>query len=387
MGNSVKISELLPFSYQSLREFIKNKSIDSVIKEFQLDALENLFQSKFPNSEMESWRKISFRNLNLKELISNEFIYSDLKQDMNKKLEYYLKHILRLYKDNFFALLQFSLSNQIFYFPNVSENLILENKFDSNKSSFFKMTIISVEKNKSIQITEKIKSQTSELSLVLPFTYLDIEENSKVEFTEIDSYAKTDFHIRNLITEQNKNSSLSINHFYLNGYKGKTLIENRLNGENSEIFIRGVGSLNEFEFHDLEFKINHLASNSYSEIKYRTLVNDKSHHVFTGNLNIPSTSKRVEASQVNHNLSLNKKARAESMPKLEVYAEDVKCSHGATVSEVNDEQLFYLLSRGINQNEAKELIVEGFLKEILDKISDQELKENLLLELIGKQKS
>ncbi len=386
MGNSIKISELLPFSYENLKEFIQNKSIDLVTKEFQLDALELLFQSKFPNSEMESWRKISLRNLNLKELLKNEFSYFNIEQEIDKKFEYYLKHILREYKNDFFALLQFSLSNQISYFPNISENLMIEDKFDSNKNSFFKMTILSVEKNKSLEIIEKIKSQNSDLSLVLPFTYLEIEENSSVEFTEIASFGKTDIHVRNLFTEQNKNSSLKLNHYYLSGYKGKTLIENRLKGENSEISVFGVGSLNGSEFHDLEFKENHLASQTNSSIKYRTLVNDKSHHIFTGNLHIPSESKKVEASQVNHNLSLNKKARAESMPKLEVFSEDVKCSHGATVSEVNDEQLFYLLSRGINQNEAKELIIEGFIKEILDKISDEELKEVILLELIGKQK-
>ena len=378
------ISELLPFTYESLKEFIKSKSIDSVFKSFQLEALEFLFQSKFPNSEMESWRKISLRNLDLKKILPTEFSRSDKNQKIDKKFEYYLKHILREYKDNFFALLQFSLSNQIHYFPNLSENLILEDKFDSQHNSFFKMSVISVSKNQTVQIVEKIKPDSSSMSLILPFTYLDIEEDSTVEYTEIDSYGKTDIHIRNIMTEQQKNSHLTLNHFYLSGYKGKTLIENRLLGEHSQMSIVGVGSLNGNEFHDLEFKVNHLASHSQSEIKYRTILNDKSHHIFTGNLNIPKTSKRVIASQVNHNLSLSTKSRAESMPKLEVFAEDVKCSHGATVSEVSGEQLFYLLSRGITETESRRLIIEGFLKEIIDSIKNEDLKINLLNDLTSK---
>jgi Fe-S cluster assembly scaffold protein SufB len=81
---------------------------------------------------------------------------------------------------------------------------------------------------------------------------------------------------------------------------------------------------------------------------------------------------------------MSRTARAESMPKLEVFADDVKCSHGATVGEVNEEQLFYLMSRGLTENESRFLIIEGFLKEILDFVTVEEIQNLLITRLTEK---
>jgi hypothetical protein len=81
---------------------------------------------------------------------------------------------------------------------------------------------------------------------------------------------------------------------------------------------------------------------------------------------------------------MTRTARAESMPKLEVFADDVKCSHGATVGEVNEEQLFYLMSRGLTENESRFLIIEGFLKEILDFVTVEEIQNLLITRLTEK---
>ena len=81
---------------------------------------------------------------------------------------------------------------------------------------------------------------------------------------------------------------------------------------------------------------------------------------------------------------MSRTARAESMPKLEVFADDVKCSHGATVGEVNAEQLFYLMSRGLTENESRFLIIEGFLKEILDFVTVEEIQNLLITRLTEK---
>ena len=81
---------------------------------------------------------------------------------------------------------------------------------------------------------------------------------------------------------------------------------------------------------------------------------------------------------------MTRTARAESMPKLEVFADDVKCSHGATVGEVNEEQLFYLMSRGLTENEARFLIIEGFLKEVLDFVTLEEVQNLLISRLTEK---
>jgi hypothetical protein len=128
---------------------------------------------------------------------------------------------------------------------------------------------------------------------------------------------------------------------------------------------------------DIEVSLNHLDSYTSSSIKLKTVMKDKSHHIFTGNLNIPRTSLHVTASQLNNNLVLDKTSRAESMPKLEVFADDVKCSHGATMSEINEDQLFYLMSRGLTLSDSRHLIVEGFITEILDKLKSNTISQDL----------
>jgi Fe-S cluster assembly scaffold protein SufB len=91
--------------------------------------------------------------------------------------------------------------------------------------------------------------------------------------------------------------------------------------------------------------------------------------------------KKVRASQVNHNISLTKSARAESIPKLEIFSEDVQTSHGSTMGEIDPEQLFYLQARGLDEISAKQLLIEGFLSEIIDQFSDTIEAEKILSEM------
>lgn len=131
------------------------------------------------------------------------------------------------------------------------------------------------------------------------------------------------------------------------------------------------------EFQDSEVKVVHNESHTESSILYRSALKNKAHHIFTGNLRIPNSCKDVNAIQINNNLLLNRTSRAESIPKLEVYAENVKCEHGATVGEIDEEQLFYLASRGIDEDEARRMIVDGFLGQVIGEIESNSIQEEL----------
>ncbi|MBP9887303.1 MAG: SufD family Fe-S cluster assembly protein, partial [Leptospiraceae bacterium] len=217
-----------------------------------------------------------------------------------------------------------------------------------------------------------------------PVSYLDLEESGKSIFISIEDFQNSAFHFRNIFSNQNRDSELQLFHFNLGGYKGKTLVKNDLSGENANLKAVGATTLSKREIQDIEFTISHFASRTDSNLRFKTVVKDKSHHIFTGNLFIPKASFHVTASQVNNNLTMTRTARAESMPKLEVFADDVKCSHGATVGEVNEEQLFYLMSRGLTENEARFLIIEGFLKEVLDFVTLEEVQNLLISRLTEK---
>ncbi len=121
----------------------------------------------------------------------------------------------------------------------------------------------------------------------------------------------------------------------------------------------------------------HEAPQAYSNLLYKGAIKDHAHTVFFGNLVVPPGAPGTDAYQTNRNLVLNDGARADTIPFLEIETADVKCSHAGAVSRVDDEHIWYLESRGVSRDEAKQLIVEGFCHEVLDHVGLDELREEL----------
>jgi Fe-S cluster assembly protein SufD len=121
----------------------------------------------------------------------------------------------------------------------------------------------------------------------------------------------------------------------------------------------------------------HEAPNAYSNLLYKGAIKDQAHTIFFGNLVVPPGAPGTDAYQTNRNLVLNEGARADTIPFLEIETAEVKCSHAGAVSRVDDEHLFYLESRGVPRDTAKQLIVEGFCQEVLDQVELEELRDEL----------
>ena len=121
----------------------------------------------------------------------------------------------------------------------------------------------------------------------------------------------------------------------------------------------------------------HEAPQAYSNLLYKGAIKDHAHTVFFGNLVVSPGAPGTDAYQTNRNLVLNDGARADTIPFLEIETDDVKCSHAGAVSRVDDEHIWYLESRGVSRDEAKQLIVEGFCHEVLDHVGLDELREEL----------
>ena len=121
----------------------------------------------------------------------------------------------------------------------------------------------------------------------------------------------------------------------------------------------------------------HEAPDAYSNLLYKGAIKDRAHTIFYGNLIVPEGSPRTDAYQTNRNLLMNPGARADTIPFLEIATADVRCSHAGAVGRVNDEHLFYLQSRGVPEDVAKQLIVTGFLQEVLEQIEFAELRGEL----------
>lgn len=385
--------------------FLSNLEEPDWMIELRKSAFTLLKEISLPDSKLESWRKVNLSNFSLDSLLStnrkicsfsintdliaaNEFASVDSFDKVY--IENTFKTLIEKNKANFFALLNLSffeigILSKVPANTNIVEPILLNVNYPHGESSFSPLLIWKLEKNSNSSIYEKMNSLPSEeFNLINPLSYIEMENGAKSTFVTIEDFQDSTFHFRNLITNQGLDSELKLYHFNLGGYKGKTLVVNDLNGENANIKAIGATTLSKREFQDIEFTISHFASRTDSNLKFKTVVKDKSHHIFTGNLYIPKASFHVTASQVNNNLTMSRTARAESMPKLEVFADDVKCSHGATVGEVNAEQLFYLMSRGLTENESRFLIIEGFLKEILDLVTVEEIQNLLITRLTEK---
>lgn len=147
-----------------------------------------------------------------------------------------------------------------------------------------------------------------------------------------------------------------------------------LNAQNSEAKVLGVSLLQKTEHCDHQTKIHFQASHSTAIQLYKSIVDDSAHSVFSGTVYIDPDIERITSSQLNHNILLSDKAESNSKPILMIYSDDVKASHGSTVGQLNKEELFYLRSRSISTEKAKELLSIGFLLEVIEEIELSQLK-------------
>lgn len=148
-----------------------------------------------------------------------------------------------------------------------------------------------------------------------------------------------------------------------------------LNGENGEALLQGIWMLNENHQAHTHVVMDHHAPHCHSLQKFKGVMADISQASFEGKILVRQPAQKTEAYQLNNNLILGDHAIAYSKPNLEIFADDVKASHGATVTQIDEEQLFYLNSRGIGSSDAKKLLVQGFCREIIDQIPFTSLRE------------
>tara|TARA_Y100000814_G_scaffold188441_1_gene138045 strand:+ start:43 stop:489 length:447 start_codon:yes stop_codon:yes gene_type:complete len=128
----------------------------------------------------------------------------------------------------------------------------------------------------------------------------------------------------------------------------------------------------------------HAAPNATSNLLFKNALMGESKTIFSGLIKVGETAQQTDAYQTNRNLLLNRSAEANSLPGLEIEANDVKCSHGATTSEIDEEAIFYMLARGIPKQVAQELLVYGFFEEVLNRIADDTLAESARQMIRGK---
>ncbi|MFK8037714.1 MAG: Fe-S cluster assembly protein SufD [Crocinitomicaceae bacterium] len=203
------------------------------------------------------------------------------------------------------------------------------------------------------------------------FTEIQVAENAHITLDKIQTGAG--WYVATENVRQAANSTFKINTITLKG----DIVRNNLNinveGENCETYLNGAVITKGSQVIDNHSFVNHLVSNCMSDENYKYVLDDKSTGTFNGRVIVQQDAQKINAYQQNGNVLLSDFAKINSKPELEIYADDVKCSHGSTTGQLDEDALFYLQTRGISKDKARKILVSAFVLEVLQSIDNEKV--------------
>jgi Fe-S cluster assembly protein SufD len=197
---------------------------------------------------------------------------------------------------------------------------------------------------------------------------LFIGDGAKLEYVSIQNLSQETWHFASHRATVGRDAELDWVAGGFGSKKGKVRIENDLAGQGATSRVTGAYFADRTQHLDYDTLQKHLAPNTTSDFAFKGALRDQARAVWRGMIKVEKDAQKTNAYQENRNLLLSPKAHADSIPGLEIEANDVRCTHGATVSQVDRDELFYCMARGLSRGEAERLIVRGFYQEIFDRI-------------------
>lgn len=233
--------------------------------------------------------------------------------------------------------------------------------------------VINVAPGARLVIVEELEKES--LQLQCPVTDLELGEGANVEYVTLSRPSEDCYYFHNWQASMGRDSQLLLKYYHGGGLRGKNYYRTSLMDRGANVQATCVASGAGREVLDMHMLMDHRASHTESRIDYRTVLADHAHSIFNGNLLIGNALRAIHSRQTNRNIVLGQKARAESMPNLIIKAESVSCEHGATVGQLDQAALFYLMSRGLTETEARSMLVHGFLDENVRQFPEEFQKE------------
>lgn len=208
-----------------------------------------------------------------------------------------------------------------------------------------------------------------------------VDRAARLTLVQLQDEDAGSFHFSQCEVELAEQSQLRSLAFSLGNRLTRNYFHMKFAAENAEAEVYGLGVLDENQHLDNYTFLQHAVGNNHSVQHYKSILAGSAHSVFRGRVLIEPDAQKADSEQLNNNLLLTRNAQADSVPQLEIYADDVKAGHGSTVGQLNKDEIFYFLSRGINQFQAVKMLSYGFAKELLFKIENPALQEYLLAAL------
>jgi Fe-S cluster assembly protein SufD len=237
--------------------------------------------------------------------------------------------------------------------------------------------LIVLEENAHVQIIERHQSLNSNAVLSNVVTEVFVARNATVDYYKIQNDNLNASLVDNTFIEQKTNSEVSVHTFSFGG----NITRNNLNfyqrGEHINSILKGITIIEDKQLVDHHTLVHHIGPNCESHQDYKGIYDERSTGVFNGKVLVAKEAQKTNAYQQNNNILVSDKANVNAKPQLEIFADDVKCSHGCTIGQLDDEALFYMQQRGIPKKEGKALLMYAFANTVLESVKIPEVKSRI----------
>ena len=412
------MSEQLQSDFDKL---VKTSKFSNEEIQFKKNFLNNFIKKGFPNRKQEDWKFLDISQI-IKKNISNLSFFNDYSQSNKIDQSIFidgLEHNKIIFINGRIEKIDFNFEdqNKIEIIDETKKDISFDYEnslIDLNSAFTDKVFKILIKKNYSLKkpliiyhsINDEIKSTNINLRLdfelgensclklidyfansttknfINIFYNFNLEKDSILKNYKIDKFINNNLKYSFNNIEQDNNSVSETFILSAGSDYFKNEINCNLNGEYSSAFINGIFSLKENQQHEIRTTINHLVENTKSYQLIKSVLGKNSKSAYQGRIFVNSKAQKTDGYQLSKAILLDETSEFNAKPELEIYADDVKCSHGSASGSLDENSIFYLMSRGLNYQQSKELLINGFLMDVVEKITDVEIK-NLITNIIG----
>lgn len=238
--------------------------------------------------------------------------------------------------------------------------------------------VVLAKRNSESLIFEEFRIMGNGTNFVNSVTDVIVEDGANLEHIIMDDFAKNTYHVANVCVKQCKDSNFVSHNFSMGKKFARRDFNVELNQSGANCNLFGLYFVDKENHIDHHTTIEHKEANCNSNEHYKGILSGKSTGVFNGRIHVHPDAQKTDAIQKNQNLLLSDDAIIHTKPELEIYADDVKCTHGATVGQLDEKGLFYLRSRGLNRKEAQQILIRAYVNEIIENVSDEKIRFELM---------
>lgn len=237
--------------------------------------------------------------------------------------------------------------------------------------------LVIAEAGSRLTVVENYVSLSEAATFTNAVTEFAIGDRAQVEHVKHQDESQSAYHIAGMYAHLGRECNFLSHSFALGAKLSRNSLRTKLDGDHLQCVLNGLYVTRGEQLADHYMIVEHAQPNCESHEYFNGILDDRSRGVFHGRIYVHPIAQKTDAKQTNKNLLLSDEAKADTKPQLEIYADDVKCTHGATIGQLNDDSIFYLRSRGIGEETARRMLIHSFAGEIIDRILCEPVREEL----------